>query len=270
MKSKVVFLWCHPRSISTAFARAFMQRQDFVTLHEPFTAPFIFGPERLSDLFNDEIYARYTDATFDHVVQQIITESKTEKRVFVKDMAFYIIRPDYKSHPENPTMLPLDFLLSAQHTFLIRTPEKTVPSEYHAMTKGNYSLTYDAYLKEYSPVFNGYPEVQILFDFLTELTGRHPSLVDAADLLQEPQGVLTKYCEAIEDHFEPQMLEWKAGKIEALQNRTGFHDNAEQSTGFNEITRKKDDDDDNSLPEIVQQTIKEIMPIYQKLAQYKM
>ena len=123
--------------------------------------------------------------------------------------------------------------------------------------------------KEYNPVNTGYTEVQILFDFLTELTGTRPPLVDAADLLQDPQRALNKYCEAIEDHFDPCMLEWKAEKIEALKERTGLHDDAEQSTGFNQISKNKDDHDNISLPEIVQDTIKKNMPIYEKLVQFK-
>ena len=270
MKSKIVILWCHPRSISTAFARAFEQRQDFVVFYEPFSPPAVFGPERMSNLFDDEVYARYADVTYANVMKQIITEGNKDKRVFIKGMAVNIIRPDYQSHPENPTMLSLDFLLSCQHTFLVCTPEKAVPSQYHTLTRGDFSLAPDAYLKEYTPAFNGYAHLEVLFDFLTELTGTRPPLFDATDLLCEPQEFLTKYCNVIEDQFEPSMLTWRAGKIEVLKDRTGFHDDVEQSTGFNQMTRRKNDHDDSGLPEIVHETIKKTMPIYEKLIQFKM
>ncbi|CAF4580342.1 unnamed protein product [Rotaria sp. Silwood1] len=45
--AKIVFLWSHVRSVSTTFERAFIQRKDYVTFHEPFGDPCYFGPERI-------------------------------------------------------------------------------------------------------------------------------------------------------------------------------------------------------------------------------
>jgi hypothetical protein len=50
---KPVALWAVPRSISTAFERVFVERDDFEVLHEPFSDAYYYGPDRLSDRFAD-------------------------------------------------------------------------------------------------------------------------------------------------------------------------------------------------------------------------
>ena len=42
-----------PRSLSTAFERVFVERDDFAGLHEPFSAAYYYGPDRLSDRFGE-------------------------------------------------------------------------------------------------------------------------------------------------------------------------------------------------------------------------
>ena len=42
-QSKPVALWAVPRSISTAFERVFVERDDFEVLHEPFSAAYYYG-----------------------------------------------------------------------------------------------------------------------------------------------------------------------------------------------------------------------------------
>jgi hypothetical protein len=46
-------LWAVPRSISTAFERVFVERDDFEVLHEPFSASYYYGEDRPSDRFAD-------------------------------------------------------------------------------------------------------------------------------------------------------------------------------------------------------------------------
>src|SRR5215204_6081903 len=52
-QNKPVALWAVPRSISTAFERVFVERDDFEVLHEPFSASYYYGADRQSDRFAD-------------------------------------------------------------------------------------------------------------------------------------------------------------------------------------------------------------------------
>ena len=51
--NKPVALWSVPRSISTAFERVFVERDDFEVLHEPFSASYYYSEDRLSDRYAD-------------------------------------------------------------------------------------------------------------------------------------------------------------------------------------------------------------------------
>ena len=264
--NKIVFLWSHVRSISTAFERAFIQREDYITLHEPFGEPCYFGPERIYAYHEATLdqHSEYLNTTYSEIIEMILkTASNTEnKKVFVKDMARHVVRPDYKLHPQNPTVLPLDFLKKCTHTFILRTPEKSVPSLYRVYRKTN---------ADFIPEDIGYPELQVLFQFLTELTGSRPALIDASDLLTEPTTIMRMYCESgIHDRFEPGMLEWKAERVQGFDKWDGWHDEAQQSTGFNRIQKAKDSTDDLALPDDVKQLMEQSMPIYNALYQLRM
>src|SRR5215210_1912388 len=51
---KSIALWAVPRSLSTAFERVFVERDDIEVLHEPFSAAYYYGEDRLSDRYADE------------------------------------------------------------------------------------------------------------------------------------------------------------------------------------------------------------------------
>jgi hypothetical protein len=263
--TKIVFLWSHPRSVSTAFLRAFMQRDDYITFHEPFAEPGYFGPERIYSYFDNELseHVEHLDTTYSQIIDEILkaAANKEKKNVFVKDMPRHVVRPGYKSHPENPTMLPIDFLKRCKHTFLIRTPRKAIPSNYRGFVGVN---------RQFIPDDIGYPELQALFEFLTQVTDTRPALVDAGDLVTEPTAIMRMYCESgINDRFEPSMLEWRSERVQAFDKWAGWHDEAQYSTGFNQIQKKKDNTDDLVLPEDVQQLIERSMPIYEALREFR-
>jgi hypothetical protein len=264
--TKIVFLWSHVRSISTAFERAFIQREDYVTFHEPFGEPCYFGPERIYSYFDNDLsaHAECINTTFSQVIEEILqaTASKEKKNVFVKDMAHHVVRHDCKSHPENPTMLSVDFLKRCKHTFILRTPEKSVPSLCRMDFACKPEFIHDGI---------GYPDLQVLFEFLTELTGARPPLIEADDLLKEPRAIMRMYCEsAIDDRFEPSMLEWKAERVDAFDKWASWHDEAQYSTGFNLVQKAKDNIDDLVLPDDVRQLIEKSMPIYDTLREFRM
>ncbi|CAF3636986.1 unnamed protein product [Rotaria socialis] len=158
-------------------------------------------------------------------------------------------------------LVPIDFLKRCKHTFIIRTPRKAAPSNYRAFIGVNREFIHDDI---------GYPELQALFEFLTQLTGTRPALVDAGDLVTEPTAIMRMYCESgINDRFEPSMLEWRAERVQAFDKYAGWHDEAQYSTGFNQIQKKKDNTDDLVLPEDVQQLIERSMPIYEALREFR-
>lgn len=117
--------------------------------------------------------------------------------------------------PSNPTLIPTEALLdpSIVHTFLIRTPAKACPS-YHRLCYPGAPTDFEFY----DPEEAGYRELRLLFDFLRS-KGRDPLILDAEDLLANPQDTMRKWCETVEVEFDPAMLEWKVGTQEHFVGR---------------------------------------------------
>lgn len=80
MSNKPIFVATHPRACSTAFERVFMTRTDTLQcVHEPFGDAFYFGPERLSERYeNDEktrIETGFSESTFKTIFDRIEREN---------------------------------------------------------------------------------------------------------------------------------------------------------------------------------------------------
>ncbi|BFZ54313.1 hypothetical protein PYCC9005_001347 [Savitreella phatthalungensis] len=180
-------------------------------------------------------------------------------------MSQYIVKPSFvrdgsdASKKSNPTVFTDDQLRNLNHSFLIRTPEKSVPSYYRCCIGDKAKETgFDSY----DPEEAGYVESVVLYDYLVSI-GITPAVVDSADLVASPVQVMTRYCESVAIPYKEGMVEWKAERVESFDKWKGFHDDAQQSTGFKEI--KHDTEQEECWPAIVKDTIKENLPPYEYL-----
>lgn len=280
-----VILWCHPRSVSSAFERAFMQRKDTRSYHEPLSMPFYFGKDRPCRRYDDErcqadqaIWASTVEGTLQSLLEEQhynanLAEGKEACRyIFIKDMAQYIFSAEalkalhphstvYKpneacaklpSAVENPTVLPIDLLRRFKHTFLIRTPQKSVPSYWKCVQEKAAGFEY------FDGAEAGFAELKILYDWMAnpessfhkagESDGSHtwpgqvqsqpmpPPLIDASVLLADPNHVLSEYCAALGVPFDSSMLSWESGPVQEFAAWGTYHSGAENSTGFKKET----------------------------------
>ncbi|KAI2642903.1 hypothetical protein GGS21DRAFT_486729 [Xylaria nigripes] len=109
MSEKPIFVATHPRACSTAFERVFMTRQDILQCaHEPFGDAFYFGPERLGSRYEDNEVEReesgFSQTTYRDVLDRLNRDSGEGKRIFVKDMAYYLMPPDNKTPSIAPSL----------------------------------------------------------------------------------------------------------------------------------------------------------------------
>lgn len=256
MNKKPIILWSHPRSVSTAFERAFLERKDDIQcFHEPFGEPFYYGPDRMSRRYDEEQCraSGHQEVTFDSVMKTIMRACQTEnRRIFIKDMSQYVIKSSLDESMEidhkrkNPTMFSDDQLRAMEHSFLIRTPEKSVPSYWRCCSGDQAKETgFDTY----DPREAGYVESVRLYKYLVSL-GLDPIIVDSADLVHTPKIIMKAYCEHVGVPWREGMIEWKAEKVDSFDKWKGFHDDAQKSTGFREVERPKE-----NLPPIVIETI---------------
>uniref|UniRef100_A0A060T8F2 ARAD1D10846p n=1 Tax=Blastobotrys adeninivorans TaxID=409370 RepID=A0A060T8F2_BLAAD len=243
-----IFLATHPRAASTAFERSFMTRTDLTCAHEPFGEAFYQGPERLSDRYSNEmIKPEYEKLTYYQVFSDL-NEQASNKPLFIKDMAQYLIPPQGKgtiapsmqktANPTdhdglNPTVIPSSVLDSYRFVFLIRAPHLAVPSYYRCCIPPQSEKTgFD----HFRPSEAGYRELRMLYDYLKSIdpTGKGPLVVESSDLTVDPEQVMSKVCESVGIEFDKSMLSWGNDNevAEKFSKWPGFHDDVLGSTGF--------------------------------------
>jgi len=182
---KRIILWSHPRSRSTAFERAFIEREDCYVVHEPTSLALYFGQEITDIMRALECVGR---APLPHVLSDVCYRTPHSHHVFIKDFAYHCA-----SH------LSDQFLSQFKHVILVRKPEETIRS-FHAI----------------HPDFQvwevGYHELYWLARRLRSL-GHAPVLVDAQQLVDTPQEIMKSVCEWTGLPFSPAMINWKHREV---------------------------------------------------------
>lgn len=158
---------------------------------------------------------------------------------------------DTPAEPKNPTVVPREILERFHFTFLIRHPKHAIPSYYRCCIP---PLVERTGFNPFMPDEAGYEELRSLFDYCKntgligpKICGRDEEdqpagpppidsgieicVIDADDLLDDPEGILSKYCQSIGLEFNPEMLKWDNEEDhefakEAFEKWDGFHDDA--------------------------------------------
>jgi Sulfotransferase domain len=230
--TKPIALWAVPRSLSTAFERSFVERDDIEVLHEPFSASYYYGEDRLSDRYSDvEPNAEYN---YDRVLAEVLRPHG--RRVFLKDMAYHA----------KGVMGP-EFISNFVNTFIVRDPKYVLSSLYRMWP--------DFTLEE-----TGYEELYWAFRYATE-RGEDPVVVDAMTFSENPEGILSAYCERVGIPFRADSLSWEPGEVDEWKTWEGWHQKAQQSTGIRRAERR-----DPTLPQELREAYEHCLPYHYTLA----
>lgn len=231
MSPKPVALWAVPRSISTAFERIFVERDDFKVFHEPFSASYYYSTERRSNRYADE--EPKAEYAHERVLAEILQSD--EKPVFLKDMAYH-----------TAGFMTPEFVAKFRNTFLIREPRYVLASLYEMWP----DLTFEE---------AGYEELYRLFGYAAE-EDPEPVVVDAYDLSENPDGVVSAYCERLDIPHRPEALSWKPRQVPEWKMWEGWHDDAQQSTGIEKIPHEG-----VTLPGELEEVYNRCLPYYEAL-----
>ncbi|KAK5357964.1 hypothetical protein LTS13_011077 [Exophiala xenobiotica] len=165
-----------------------------------------------------------------------------------------------EGEPGNPTIVPRALLEQFHFTFLIRDPHSSIPSYYRCCIPPLDDMTgfYDFYPNE-----AGYDELRRFFDYAREsdlvgkkITGQSNGvanvdadkpeicMIDADDLLDDPEGVLRAYCKSVGLEFSLDMLNWDNEEDQerakaAFEKWKGFHEDAIDSKDLKPRAHKK-------------------------------
>ncbi|RFB06304.1 HAD family hydrolase [Parvularcula marina] len=203
-----IAMWSGPRNISTTMMRSFENRSDTAVTDEPF-------------------YAHYLTVTgLDHPMRdEVLTAQPTDWRVVAEALTTEAPAPVwFQKHMTQHMMdeIDLGFMSEMQHFFLIRDPRLMAASFAKKMNK----VTAEDL---------GLARELALFRMAEKLTGTTPAVIDAQDVLRNPEAMLRALCDNLDLEFDPGMLNWPAGPrdsdgvwaphwYDAVHSSTGFGD----------------------------------------------
>ena len=181
-----IAMWSGPRNISTAMMRAWGNRADTVVIDEPFYAYYLNATGKGHPGTDEVIASGETD--WRRVIAQLTGPIPNAKRIFFqKQMAHHLL-------PE----VDREWLGAVTNCFLIREPREVIAS----------------YVKKREdPALQdlGFVQQAEIFDFVRVRTSSIPPIVDAKDVLENPERMLRLLCEAVGVEFSQSMLSWPPG-----------------------------------------------------------
>ena len=198
---KHVFLWTAFRSCSSAFERSILTLPRMQLMSEPFSASFYFGPQRQSCRYESK--EADSKASYENVAREILNQGNDDNidLLFVKDMACYM---------KGRLGFLKEFFQDAKHSFLIRNPKKSIPSQYRASENPEIQ---DSGWNYFDPQEAGFQELFEMYSFVKDNLDANPVVVDADDLLESPKQIMKEYCDRVGIKYEEHMTTWKPGEI---------------------------------------------------------
>ena len=209
-----IAMWSGPRNISTALMRAFENRTDTYVSDEPFYAYFLSEsgedhPAR-QEILNDQ------SSDWGTVSNALIGEIPNQKQVwYQKHMAHHIFK-----HSD------LRWTKQVINLFLIRDPKEVI-------------VSYQKRFPLVSHLQLGYSQQIQIMNTIVDSTGDFPVVINAKDVLMEPENFLKKLCDIVNINFEDRMLTWPMGKRDSDGVWAPYwYSEVEKTTGFQPYSYK--------------------------------
>ena len=227
-----------PRNISTAMMYSFRSRSDTSVFDEPLYAHYLWTtgidhPGREETLKSMPVEAG-------EAIRELILGPWPTPVVFFKNMGHHIAGLG----------LDISFLDEVTNFFLIRDPADVITS----LIKN---------LPNPTPEMTGLPQQAELLDYLIE-RGHNPIVMGSRQILEDPEGQLTRLCGRLGVDWDPAMLSWEAGpKAEDGTWAPYWYGRLHQSTGFEPYQPK-----DDVVPDHLLHVLDACKPAYEKLAAY--
>jgi hypothetical protein len=250
-----IAMWSGPRNISTAMMRSWENRPDTVVVDEPFYAFYLKETGTKHPGAEKVIAQGETD--WRKVVEQCrrsasparTASSAVQDSPWRTPTIFYQKQMTHHVLPE----ISRDWLPDVTNCFLIRDPAKVIAS----------------YIKKNpEPEVNdlGFVQQAEIFDFVRRQTGSIPPVIDADDVLRDPERMLRLLCDAIGVEFSDAMLSWPPGPRETDGIWAKYwYAEVERSTGFQPYRERKIE-----VPAGLHEIEQRCRECYEQLYQYRL
>ena len=224
--STFISLWSGPRNISTTLMYSFAQRNDTMVVDEPLYAHYLSNsPARFYHPGADKILSEQNNNG--NKVLQNLLEQNEYPVYFLKNMTHHFIDLNHS------------FLSKMNHILLIRDPREVL-------------LSYSKVIDKIEIKDVGYKKQLELKNLLEEK--QIPFLVlDAKQVLLQPERQLRTVCKFVDLDFQESMLSWEKGAIPEDGSWAKYwYSSVHNSTGFKPYKEKTE-----RLPE-------DLLPLYEK------
>ena len=181
-----IAMWSGPRNISTAMMRAWENRDDTVVIDEPLYAYYLQATGKQHPGADEVIATGESD--WPTVVAHLTGPTPDGKQIFFQKQMTHHLLPEINR----------EWLGAVTNCFLIRDPREVI---------GSYIK------KREDPALEdlGFLQQAEIFDLVRTRTNTVPPVIDAKDVLQNPERILRLLCDAIGVEFSQSMLSWSPG-----------------------------------------------------------
>ena len=235
-----IAMWSGPRNLSTALMRSFGSRSDTFVSDEPFYGCFLKATGADHPM-RDEVIAAM-DCDWASVMRTLTGPAPDGSPIwYQKQMWHHMVGP-----------VGYEDFAGFIHAFLIREPERMIAS-YFRKREG---AAFEDFGLERQAEF---------FEREADRLGCAPPVVDANDVLANPEGVLSKLCNVLGIVWDSAMLSWAWGRRETDGPwAPHWYGSVEKTTGFSQPETEPVE-----LPPEAQHLADRCRPYYERLAAHK-
>lgn len=236
-----IAMWSGPRNLSTAIMRSFGSRADTFVSDEPFYGCFL-KQTGADHPMRDEVIAAM-DCDWASVMAVLRGSPPDGSPVwYQKHMWHHMVGPVGYGDFEDFT-----------HAFLIRSPEQMIAS----YLRKREAATFEDFGLERQAEF---------FQREADRLGQAPPVIDANDVLADPAGVLSRFCEGLGISWDPAMLAWEPGRRDADGPwAPHWYATVEASTGFG-----LPETGPARLPDDARRLADRCRPYYERIAEHRL
>jgi Sulfotransferase domain len=236
-----IAMWSGPRNISTAMMRAWGNREDTIVIDEPFYAYYLKVTGMEHPAAEEVIATGETD--WRKIIAHLTGSIGNAKRIFFQKQMTHHLLPE----------IDREWLGTVTNCFLIRDSREVINS----------------YIKKREdPALEdlGFVQQAEIFDFVQTRTNTIPPVIDAKDVLQDPERTLRRLCEAVGVNFSKSMLSWPPG----LRDTDGiwarhWYGEVAKTTSFQPYRPTQ-----HEVPERFRETYQRCRECYERLSAYRL
>ena len=231
-----IAMWSGTRNISTAMLRSWENRPDTYVCDEPLYAYYLNETGIKHPGRKEVIESGETD--WKKVTNELIEKNPENREIFYQKHMTHHLLPNIER----------EWMKKLRNCFLIRDPKEVI-------------LSYSKTRSEFTIEDIGILQQKEIFDYILEMEGESPPIIDSKDVLENPKKILEALCKRLKIPFYEQMLKWPKGErdTDGIWGKYWYH-NVITTSEFMRHQPKNE-----ILDECFEEIYEKCLPYYEKM-----